>query len=148
MPPSAATTVTPQNAKHDSTPRTHFGLLKSIKASWFPLQGSEAFTCCDRVDHYFANIRPHTTSHSTPFSRTMAIQQPLPAGYEHPEHPSHEQAQLHPHSASNVSPGQGEALKIHNQGIAPPLNCIPEPTNHPSQHAKQPPSRPQSTAQN
>lgn len=45
----------------------------------------------------------------------MAIQQPLPAGYEHPEHPSYEQAQLHPHPASNVSPGQSEALKIHNQ---------------------------------
>ena len=46
----------------------------------------------------------------------MAIQQPLPTVSEHTGPHSHEQAQHRPHPASNISPAQNEALKIHNQG--------------------------------
>ena len=61
----------------------------------------------------------------------MAIQQPLPATHEHSEPPSHEQAQPQPHPASNVSPAQNEALKIHNQGTTiPPLFPETELTSH------------------
>lgn len=53
----------------------------------------------------------------------MAIQQPLPATPARPEHPA--QAQPHAQPASNLTPGQSEALRIHNQGTTAPTTPLP-----------------------